>query len=1096
MLPPLLLVGRSQFNFPLHEKFPQQFRRVFRNPVRGSIKPHVTAVHTMTISTPKFLRAALAALACVFSLSLTASAAESKKSFDIAAGEALPALKQFAAQSGEQLLYSAEAVQGVTTNAVKGSLTPRDALEQMVSGTKLAVVADKKNGALSLVRDPGPNAPRAAPTDSARPDQGRIKDGVVVLDKFEVMGSKLLNMDKPRSRDDAQPYVVFGKAVIEQSGATNLEDFLKNRLTMETTPRSESQDPSSLFGGRSSINLRGLGTNQTLILVDGHRMAGGVANTILVQPDLNSIPLSAIERIEILPATASGIYGGNATGGVVNIILRRDYAGAELKITYSNAFDTDAARRRVDLNTGFTLEGGKTNVLIGASWSDGNQLLSQDRSFEETTRQTIFSRYPDYYIAVRPPISNTTNIASSGGVPLTLKTAYGGGSLGGKYFTYVPVGYAGPASDNGAGLIANAGKLNLALSEGTDAGSRYRALLNPATVESITATVRRQFTPSLQAFVDLGWSENNTTFQSGSLGVSSVNLAASAPGNPFNQAITVTFPQFMGLSLQKSVSLDRRAVVGLIAKLPADWQVGADFGYNSTTITAARSTSSTTFTSLVTAGTMNVFRDLQVFPFDYSPYQPTIFNSQYPLKSDMTDGVIRGSGPLWTLPGGRMTLSALVERREETAHSYSDGVGGTFPERAQSVDSAYTEIEVPLIGATNKIPAVQDLKLQVSVRHDRYTTHGSNNRNNPALAAFATNKVQSTDPTFGARWTVNPDVMLRASYGTGFLAPNITQLVPAPLSLGTLGFLALTDPRRGGASLTSGDWLTGGNGQLEAERSVTKSAGVVLTPRMIPGLRLSVDWIRLSKEDNILPSPDTQLLLNNEAFIPGRVVRGPKLPGDPADWAGPITLIDATAINIARANLEAFDLQLDYHRETKSLGTFDFFAVATKTIHFQTQLFPASALVENVGVTTLAGGAQSLGFSPNYPLSFKGNLGMTWKRERWTAGWTIRYFGSYSLDPVFTRPQAFIIQGNNGRISSQAFHDLFVGYQFGYRSSADAGSSLHKAGAKLLNRLDVQVGVNNVFNKYPVFDVTTLGLANGYSDARLANYYISIKKSF
>lgn len=149
----------------------------------------------MTNCTPKFLRVAFAALTCALGLLITnlSSAAESKKSFDIPAGEALQALRKLAAQSGEQLLYSAETVQGVTTNAVKGEFTALEALDQMVAGTNLSVVVDKKNGALALRRTPGPNVPRAAQLaksdETAAPkNKPPAAEEVLKLDEYVVTG--------------------------------------------------------------------------------------------------------------------------------------------------------------------------------------------------------------------------------------------------------------------------------------------------------------------------------------------------------------------------------------------------------------------------------------------------------------------------------------------------------------------------------------------------------------------------------------------------------------------------------------------------------------------------------------------------------------------------------------------------------------------------------------------------------------------------------------------------------------------------------------------------------------------------------------------
>src|SRR5258708_17086 len=305
----------------------------------------------------------VAVFAALPSVALAKDGRAAKQAYDLPAGDAEKTLKLSTKQYGEQIRYPPTKVSGIQTNAVKGEMTPGEVLYAMLDKTQLVAVRDEKTGAYTV--EQGATVTEAEINCSRRPVSNRAAGeeitGTIKLDTFEVMGTKLLNMDIKRSRDDAQPYVIFDRSAIERSGATNLEDFLKQRLTMNTQAASSGLEVTTGYGG-SQINLRGLGTNQTLILVDGHRMPQTLDRATPMQPNINGLPLAAIERVEVLPATASGIYGGNAIGGVVNIVLRRDYAGAEIRLTYENTFHSDAASRRVDLSFGATLNGGKTNI--------------------------------------------------------------------------------------------------------------------------------------------------------------------------------------------------------------------------------------------------------------------------------------------------------------------------------------------------------------------------------------------------------------------------------------------------------------------------------------------------------------------------------------------------------------------------------------------------------------------------------------------------------------------------------------------------------------------------------------------------------------
>ncbi len=259
------------------------------------------------------------------------------------------------------------------------------------------------------------------------------------LPEVLIEGSQTLNMDIERTRDDAQPYVVFDRRLIQQTGSVNIEDFLRQRLTMNAQTTSIAQTPSQV-GNTTSINLRGLGANQTLILVDGHRRASFGASGAPQQPDLNGIPLSAVERIEVLPTTASGIYGGGATGGVINIVLRRDYTGIETKLTYENSFEGGGASRRIDISAGYTTPSGRTNLLFAGSYVDAASLRVEDREFIQEGRRRILAQNPAFfYTSPIPPLGRTTNIRSATGANLTLKT----GAALSSPLTYIPQGYGG-----------------------------------------------------------------------------------------------------------------------------------------------------------------------------------------------------------------------------------------------------------------------------------------------------------------------------------------------------------------------------------------------------------------------------------------------------------------------------------------------------------------------------------------------------------------------------------------------------------------------------------------------------------------------------
>ncbi|MBL9207294.1 MAG: TonB-dependent receptor, partial [Opitutaceae bacterium] len=559
-------------------------------------------------------------------LASAALAADGTKSFDIPAGDAETTLKLFTRQSGEQILYPPNKVAGVRTNLVRGEMTPAEALRVLLKETDLVAVQDGQTGAYTVQRAvPGKESKNAA----SRPAGDRaaagtsgvqIEDGTVRLGTFEVMGSKLLNMDIPRSRDDSQPYVIFDRETISASGTTNLEEFLKLRLTMNSAKSSSSQLSSNTTGNASLVNLRGLGVNQTLILIDGHRTANRSSLGSPLQADLNGIPLGAIERIEVLPTTASAIYGGAATGGVVNVILRRDYAGMEVRLTFNNTFSSDSAQRQAEFSGGLTVEGGKTNLLFAGSYSDANALRVSDRDFlTEHSLQMVNNAGGNFQTlnsGVNPPLGLTTNIRSSTGANLVLKN----GTPLNSPITFVPPGYAGSATDGGAAFVPNAGKYNLLPSRDASSNGGRSAYGNVPVVKSFMLTARRQFAPWLQVFVDAFASDNDGRLPINS-GFVATTIQPAALNNPFQQPIVVRVPVVGNDSVNRVDIESRRLLGGFLVDLPRGWKAEADYSWSRNRDESyAAPALNTTATADVAGGSVDVLRDVNAFPVDWGRY--------------------------------------------------------------------------------------------------------------------------------------------------------------------------------------------------------------------------------------------------------------------------------------------------------------------------------------------------------------------------------------------------------------------------------------------------------------------------------------------
>ena len=195
-------------------------------------------------------------------------------------------------------------------------------------------------------------------------------------------------------------------------------------------------------------------------------------------------------------------------------------------------------------------------------------------------------------------------------------------------------------------------------------------------------------------------------------------------------------------------------------------------------------------------------------------------------------------------------------------------------------------------------------------------------------------------------------------------------------------------------------------------------------------------------------------------------------------WPGPITFIDFTLLNIAKAEVEAYDFQLDYQKDAGTLGSFDFFALATVETHYKTQNSPSVPVLENVNIS-----------SAN-PLKFRANAGLTWKYLHWTLGWSTRYFDSYWVNGTHT----FDVNQGSASIPSQVYHDAFATYRFNSSSAA-------KRSSQLLSNIEITLGIRNVFNTKPPFEAAAnpnglFGTYSYFGDPRLASYYLTVRKSF
>jgi iron complex outermembrane receptor protein len=328
----------------------------------------------------------LAIFATVFSLGASGAPSpvrsDIKSHFDLRAEPLDKALRDLAVQAKCNISYDPSIVAGLQAPAISGEFTVGRALSLLLKGTKLRAVNINEN-TIQITEMP-PSRPQDTASDTAsnsptnHEDRSRDKKE---LEEIVVTGTHILGVSTP------SPVIEIGREEIDRSGYTSITDV------MLSLPENfgGGYNPATIVGntqvnqylnytGASVPNLRGLGPGSTLTLIDGHRMASGLAGG---GADIASIPIDAIDRIEVVGDSASAIYGSDAVAGVVNIILKRNYDGAKTSLSYGFAPDGGGAQKRASQLFGTHWDGG--DALIAYEHAQQDAVDARDRAFTSST---------------------------------------------------------------------------------------------------------------------------------------------------------------------------------------------------------------------------------------------------------------------------------------------------------------------------------------------------------------------------------------------------------------------------------------------------------------------------------------------------------------------------------------------------------------------------------------------------------------------------------------------------------------------------------------------------------------------------------------
>ena len=1001
------------------------------------------------------------------------------RAIQIPAGPLSGALAQLTRQTGAELLYDQRIIGGARSPEVRGTLSAEQALARLLSGTG---VGYRRTAQGVFVLFAAPREPGVAAQQAPVPE-------------ILIIGVRTQNADIRRTRNDIQPYVVSTKSDIENAHSDNIGQFMRNRIPADAQVIEAAQDILSGPGFvNSRIDLRGLGTLRTLVLVDGRRMPSLPSpQSDFDQADLNAIPLSAIERIETLTGTAGGIYGPGAIGGVVNIVLRRNYRGADVHLVSGISSRGDAQRLGVEARLGFTPDGGRTNVMMFAARTTVHALHAGERDFAERARAHRFANDAEGYLTDPPPSNAITVFSQEGN--LTFDPEFGGGSLRSRV-TSIPIGLAGSSADRTALLAANAGRMIFDL-QGDDSGANRYLLSNP-TVTSAIFNVRHRFSGRVEAFADILYFRDDGRFEGTSPPGSFVTVA-DAPNNPFEQNVIFRFPNTALAATSRTKLQSVRATAGLLVNFGRGWKGALDvtLGRVKTALDVKATAPSFFFDTALSRGTLGLDGQPLVDPLgDWSRFVTSMatYLQSNKLTSDQANHFniesLRIAGPLLQLPGGAMNVTLLGERRREHAPVGTFTFAGDtfsfefpFPLRTQTVTSGYAELRAPVLSRETRLLPLRGLELQLAARYDRVATLFPED----ASPAFPSNdrltRITHAGATFTAGAKLFPwrGLMLRGSIATGELPPTIEQLATSNNSFTDVQF-GPADPARGGRRLgTEGTVfvLLGGSHDLKPEKATTIALGAVLNPDGGALPRISIDYSRIAVRKEISPfTASLADVLADESSFPGRIVRAPLSDQDRAlgFTAGPVLSVDERAVNAGRSIIEAIDGQLDWSVPAGKLGQLRFYGKAT--------WYPSSKKKDGPGAAWVS----RLGYF-NTPLKWRGNIGVDWTRGPLLIGLNAQYFDSYRTTYVgdqFTAYNARVLRAQgSARIRSQTYVDLTVRRSF----------ELHSM--QPVKHFEVNFGIQNLFDRRPplVADPSLPGYSF-YGDPRRRRFELVLSAGF
>lgn len=679
------------------------------------------------------------------------------------------------------------------------------------------------------------------------------------LERVTITGSNI----KRLSGEGPLPVEIITRAEIDRKGVTSTNELLRS-LSYMSSYNDELVANSPNATGSATAGFRGLSGDQTVVLLNGRRLANYGFDGAFV--NLNTIPLGAIQSVEILKDGAAAIYGADAIGGVINFITRRDYGGAEVSASYGKSSRGDSDEATITGTKGLgKLDSDGYNVLLNLNYFKREPLVNLDR---DRTSSADFRRFGGgNQLSTFSPSGNFVNPVTGLQSPFTpcpdpalvVTPSPLSGSGSSCLFDFSPYRTTAFGTDRLGGLISG----RVALGANT------------------------------QAFAELMFARSET-FASAAPAPGNFILPVGSPANSFATALTVRGrPLQAGPRTTDNTSDATRALIGIEGSVGQfDYNVAVGQARNKAVNVDGGYFLNDKMRAAISGGTFN--------PFSLTNPQAVIDSIK---SSDVRTGKTTNSfvdakvsTELGKLSGGAIGVAAGLTLGKEQISDVpgpNSQVGNIFGSIQQSLvvadrslTAAYAELSLPF---------TKELEAQVALRHDRY--QGGNNATTPKLAI---------------RFQPVKEVLLRASYSEGFKMPSLRDLFGGlnQSADSVQDFPGCTARNQTPCPRLQYDRFSGGNTALSPEKAKGYNFGLQLEPTV--NTRLGFDYFIINKTDEI-GLVLAQFVIDNVAYAPNSTTA---LGGNPAfsvtrNAGGTITSLNTSLGNLGERKIRGVDLSAE-----------------------------------------------------------------------------------------------------------------------------------------------------------------------------------------